>query len=253
MEKEIISQLGIEHDSSGNFILTQDLGCGDTAIVGLDPLHVRRIIELARPIAELNPANDKHARTERALLRLSERIIRFRDEFADCADFDHADLSTEMVQLNALRVQAFDQLEDLGHQNLIESLREERQSELDSRAAPTPLPTPLKPAVAHSGKSANASKPVKTAPSLESDSVQAVRAAVSGTPAGITRPTLATSLAGTIGRSRVYEIVSGLVVDGRIQEVDGILSGVDVHRTHSDRTPDEEADDQPEVERNAMK
>ena len=141
MAQETISKLIIDFDEdTGSFSLTQDFG-GNESMVFLDTPHVRRIAELAG-FSSTQP-DDKAVRTLRALRRLTQRVVEFRDSFAEYADFDHADLLTEMTTLNSLRDLCLDSLEDLGQHDLVDFLNESEPVQ-----APTTPPNAQKPAVA---------------------------------------------------------------------------------------------------------
>ena len=151
VKNEIIPELEIEYGDDRSIILTQGIGGSLNRIV-LHSIHIRHLAEIGGALDSPNQLEDMHARTERALLRLSERVITFRDYFARYADFKHANLNNEMVQLNYLRDLAFDSLEDLGHDDLIAAL-----AESDDAPAPPPTPNQLKLDVAHPGKPVPAS------------------------------------------------------------------------------------------------
>ena len=151
VKNEIISELEIECGGDRSIILTQGIGGSLNRIV-LHSIHIRHIAEIGGALDSPNQLEGLHARTKRALRRLSERVITFRDYFARYADFDHADLNDEMVQLNSLHDLAVDGLEDLGHDDLIATL-----AESEDAPEPPPKPKQQKLDVAHPGKAVPAS------------------------------------------------------------------------------------------------
>lgn len=156
--------------------------------------------------------DDRAVRTLRALRRLSQRVVEFRDSFAKYADFDHADLITEMTTLNSLRDLCLDSLEDLGQRDLVDYLN-----------APEPSPAPTPPPIVQKAAVAIPDKPV--APCAKADSLTAaILAAIQEAPNGITRPELIATLSGKHGRTKIYEAVAELVRAGVVRDSSGVLS-----------------------------
>lgn len=108
---ETFPQLSITSLANGCLRL-EDTSYSEGAIVDVHPAHVRLMAERlgfvrdvsapdadAKTLAELARDVD---RLQRNLLRVREHALGLQKDFASGADWDHADLSHEMNQINAL-------------------------------------------------------------------------------------------------------------------------------------------------------
>ena len=232
---ESIPDLTISYGNDGLILLEQEADLeGNVDRIALHPVHIRLLAEKAGLISKTNVnAKATIATLSRRLLLLKERIDFLEDFLTNYSDHAHADLSYEVVLIAVLS----DLAEEFCHGL-------EPSSENMATTAPTP---PSMTAVSHSAKSVATSKPKKTRVGGQDPvSVITVLNAVNRTTSGISRPDLASALSGQLGRTRVYELVSGLVADGRIIEADGILSGADGTLSGADDGADGQADGGPD-------
>ncbi|WP_326537026.1 hypothetical protein [Pseudorhodoferax sp.] len=119
MTNDNIPALTIEANDDGTLTLQQDW-CGNVDRVAVHRVHVRQLAEHmgliavdtecppSKSTAELQREND---RLKRSMLRLRDRALRLQKDFSTGADWAHADLSTEMADINFL-VELFDQAVD---------------------------------------------------------------------------------------------------------------------------------------------
>ncbi len=111
-----IPGLKIEANNDGTLTLEQDW-CGNVDRVAIHPVHVRHLAERLGMVREVSASDAEQLRTERGhvssfrqendrlkrnMLRLREHALLLQHDFAEHADWKHADLATEMNAINAL-------------------------------------------------------------------------------------------------------------------------------------------------------
>lgn len=116
-----IPTLKIETNEDGTITLEQDW-CGNAERVAVHTVHVRHLAERLGMIREVSASDAELLRTERghvaslrqendrlkrSLLRLREHALTLQRDFAEHADWKHADLAPEMSAINAV-VSLFD-------------------------------------------------------------------------------------------------------------------------------------------------
>ena len=111
-----IAALKIEAQPDGGLMLEQEAN-GEVDRVLIHPLHLRLMAERMGLVREVSASDAELLRTERGrvadlarenaqlkrtLLTLHGKVMTFHKNFVEGADWDHADLSAEMWQLNGL-------------------------------------------------------------------------------------------------------------------------------------------------------
>jgi len=109
-----IPGLKIESNDDGTITLEQDW-CGEVDRVAIHRLHVRHLAEQLGML-QLITASDQNLaadldRMRRNMLRIRDRAMRLQRDFAEHADWKHADLTDAMNAINAL-VDLFDMAVD---------------------------------------------------------------------------------------------------------------------------------------------
>lgn len=120
-----IPGLRIEANDDGTITLEQDW-CGNVDRVAIHPVHVRHLAERLGMVREVSASDAELLRTERGqvvllrqendrlkrnMLRLREHALALQHDFAEHADWKHADLAPEMSAINAV-VSLFDMAVD---------------------------------------------------------------------------------------------------------------------------------------------
>ncbi|PZP95528.1 MAG: hypothetical protein DI587_22255 [Variovorax paradoxus] len=121
MTTDDIPRLKIEANDDGTLTLEQDW-CGNVDRVAVHPVHVRHLAERLGMIREMSASDAELLRTERGqvaslrqendrlkrnMLRLREHALSLQRDFAEHADWAHADLLEPMNQINSV-VSLFD-------------------------------------------------------------------------------------------------------------------------------------------------
>lgn len=116
-----IPGLKIEANDDGTLTLEQDW-CGNVERVAIHPVHVRHLAERLGMVREVSASDAELLRTERGhvaslhqendrlkrnMLRLREHALSLQRDFAEHADWAHADLVEPMNQINSV-VSLFD-------------------------------------------------------------------------------------------------------------------------------------------------
>lgn len=112
MTMESIPDLAFEIDGD-QINLEQDAGLGDVDRVTLHRIHLLHLAKRVGLVRELSASDAADSiafgemvrdldRLKRNMLRVREHALRFQDDFRRNADWDHADLTHEMNQINTL-------------------------------------------------------------------------------------------------------------------------------------------------------
>ena len=107
---EQIPHLNIEQLPNGNLRLENE-SMGDSYVVDVHPMHIRLLAERTGLIGGSAPGADARTtlaeqardvdRLKRSLLRVREHSLQLQKDMAH-ADWDHADLTYEMMKINGL-------------------------------------------------------------------------------------------------------------------------------------------------------
>jgi hypothetical protein len=111
-----LPMLKIETNEDGTITLEQDW-CGNAERVAVHPIHVRHLAERLGMVREVSASDAELLRMERGhvaslrqendrlkrnMLRLREHALALQIDFAEHADWRHADLTSEMNAINAI-------------------------------------------------------------------------------------------------------------------------------------------------------